>query len=492
MLLTFLRHQWLGFWRSKGKGREFGIKLFMAFLILYLAATGLVIGFNMEGLILELFPDKSVFLVFNGLVLYYFTLDFLFRFQLQELPALAIVPYLHLPVSKTKILQFLQLKPLFSIFNLIPFLIFAPFILTGIREISDINATIMYLFAILCLVLWNNYAVLYAKRIATGRLTFMVTGFTLAVAAASLEYLGIFKLSALSDTLFKQILDTPWIALYFVLPTALIIWVNNSYLRKHLYIEEITQKNTAFQRFTFDLPEAFGIPGKLAALELKLIPRNKRPRATVSKSLLFLFYGLIFYTPKALNNNEFGLLLFAAVFMTGNISLIYGQFMFGWQSAEFNGLLTSKMTIRDFFRAKLLLMTSWTVAFTLILSPYGLLSPKILLLHLVTCLYHLGIGNVVILYFATLNYKHIDLSKSSSMSWQGVSTSTILLTLPLIILPIVIYFLFSWILSPYPALFLLGAAGLAAFFLQGKALKILHRAFIQRKYQITEGFRQNS
>lgn len=492
MLFTFIRHQWLGFWRSKGKGRDLGIQLVMGFLILYITGTALFVGFNLDRLIIELFPDKSVFAVFNGLLLYYFALDFLMRFQLQDLPALAIVPYLHLKIPKEKILAFLQLRPLFSVFNLIPFFIFTPFILSEISLISDTLTASMYLFALLCLVLWNNYAVLYLKRIATGRLWLMITGFFLAGIAVLLEYLGIYHLSGVSDFVFSSVLSYPWIAFLFALPAVLIFRINGNYLRHHLYIEEIAGKRKGAKLFSLNFPASFGLPGKLASLEIKLILRNKRPRATVSKSLIFIFYGFIFYKQKELDANQFGLLFFAAIFMVGNISTIYGQFMFGWQGEEFDGLMTSKMTLKDFFRGKLLLMTTWTVLFTLILTPYGFLNPKILLLHFTACLYYIGVGNVVVLYFATLNNKKIELGKGASMNWQGVSASTIVLALPLIMLPIGLYYLFSWISTPYTALYILAGIGLVALLLQGYAIKLLIQAFNYRKYKITEGFRQNS
>ncbi|SDL95021.1 DUF5687 family protein [Pedobacter antarcticus] len=492
MLFIFIRHQWLSFWRSKGKGRDLGIQLVMGFLILYIMATALLVGFNLDKLIIEFFPDKSVFAVFNGLLLYYFALDFLMRFQLQELPALAIVPYLHLRIPKEKILDFLQLRPLFSVFNLIPFFIFTPFILSEILLISDTFTAAMYLFALLCLVLWNNYTVLYLKRIATGHLWLMISGFFLAGVAALLEYLGIYHLSGISDFIFSSILSSPWIAFLFMLPVLLIFRINGNYLRHHLYTEEITGKRKSVNLFSLNFPASFGLPGKLASLEIKLILRNKRPRATVSKSLIFIFYGFVFYKQKELDANQFGLLFFAAIFMVGNISTIYGQFMFGWQGEEFDGLMTSKMTLKDFFRGKLLLMTTWTVLFTLILSPYGFLNPKILLLHFTACLYYIGIGNVVVLYFATFNSKKIELGKGASMNWQGVSASTIILALPLIMMPVGLYYLFSWISTPYVALYILAGLGFVALLLQGHVINILTRAFKYRKYKITEGFRQNS
>src|SRR5690606_29219233 len=117
---------------------------------------------------------------------------------------------------------------------------------------------------------------------------------------------------------------------------------------------------------------------------------HKRSRNSVLMGFAFLAYGFFFYQEKLILNNEFGKMLFAAVFMTGITIINYGQFMFGWQSTHFDGLLVSKIDFKDFIKAKFLLFTISCTIITLLASFYAFISYKLLLLHLVAYLYNIG------------------------------------------------------------------------------------------------------
>ena len=69
MLLTFLSHQWTGFWRSKSKTGTIATQLIMGFLILYLVIVSIMVGYNMQGIIEQVLPGKDIMIVFNGVIL---------------------------------------------------------------------------------------------------------------------------------------------------------------------------------------------------------------------------------------------------------------------------------------------------------------------------------------------------------------------------------------------------------------------------------------
>src|SRR5690606_7707894 len=71
--------------------------------------------------------------------------------------------------------------------------------------------------------------------------------------------------------------------------------------------------------------------GFLVATELRLIWRNKRPRTVAGMSVLFLFYGLIFYT-QGDYDERYTFLVFPATFITGGFLINYGQYIFSWES----------------------------------------------------------------------------------------------------------------------------------------------------------------
>lgn len=237
--------------------------------------------------------------------------------------------------------------------------------------------------------------------------------------------------------------------------------------------------------------DRFGDAGTLVAVEIKLILRNKRPRATVAKGLVFLCYGFLLYKQKAIEQNNFGPMLIAAVLMTGNTVLVYGQFMFGWQSAEFDGLLANKMDVKTFFKAKFLLLTLAATLLTIIVSFYGLMSWKILVMQIATYLYNIGASTIIVLYFATRNYKYIDLSKKASFNWQGVSAATMIMTLPLLLTPFLIYYGLSYF-NPYWGIAGLAITGLLGLLTRSFWTNFLVAEFNKRKHTIAAGFRERS
>eukprot|EP01133_Synstelium_polycarpum_P013131 gene13131-15439_t len=462
----------------------------MGLLILYVLACAFLVGIALETFMGKMLPGKEVTGLFNGLILYYFSIDFLMRLQLQELPTLSIVPYLHLNIRRAQLVNFLNIRALFSAFNLLPILLFFPFCLLRIQDTFGTPVCAIYIVSILSLTLFNNYLVLYVKRLSAASSRFVFTGLILLLLAGALEYFKVLSIGDLSNKLFSFIALHPLAGLIFPLLAGLTFRINSIYLRNNLYLEELRSGEKKKSATDYPFLNQFGEVGTLAALEIKMILRNKRSKSTVSKGIIFVFYGLLFYKADLLAHNNFGLMLFAAVFMTGNIILIYGQFMFGWQSAEFDGLMANKTNIRNFIKAKFLLFTLSSTLLTLVISLYGLISWKILIIQLAAYLYSIGIATVIVLYFATWNYKYIDLSKGSSFNWQGVGASSMLMSLPVILFPCVVYLPFHFQGSPYLGLGVVGALGLAGFLTRNFWVELLVKEFNKRKYKIAAGFRE--
>jgi hypothetical protein len=490
MLLTFLHHQWVSFWRSRGKGGSIAVQIVMGLLILYLLICAVLVGIFMGKIIHEMLPGKNVISVFNGFILYYFALEFLVRLQMQELPTLAIVPYLHLNIPKDKLVNFLNLRAIFSAFNIIPVFIFFPFCIINVGSTNGALVAIMYMISIFSLSIFNNYLALYVKRLSITHLKFVMLGFVLLVGFSLLEYFKIFSIAEVSNLVFTKVTAYPFLALIFPILAVVIYKINAGYLKRNLYIEELSSGEEKKSSTDYPFLDRFGAVGTLAALEIKLIMRNKRSKSTVSKGLIFLFYGLLLYRKQVLDKDDFGMVLFAAVFMTGNMILLYGQFMFGWQSAEFDGLLANKLSIKNFIKAKFLLFTLSSTVLVILVSFYGFMSWKILLVQFAAYLYSVGIASVLVLYFATRNYKHIDLSKASSFNFQGVGASAMIMSLPVMLLPFVIYYPFRYLANPYWGLAALAVVGLAGCLTRSFWVDFLVNQFNKRKYKIAGGFRE--
>ncbi|CAH0174176.1 hypothetical protein SRABI27_01677 [Pedobacter sp. Bi27] len=490
MLSTFLSHQRKSFWRSRNRGSSIAGQIVLGFFMLYFFAVAVGIGFGMSIFLPKIFPDQNILTSFNGIILYYFAFDFIMRMQFQELPTLSIIPYLHLKIQKSKIIKFLNVKALFSAFNIWPFFIFLPFCFIKISVEYGALVTIMYIVSIFSIMIFNNYLVLYIKRKSITNTLYTFLGLVVIAAFAALEYYKVISIMAGSDMVFRAIAAQPLYGFAFTIAAAGIFYFNSNFLRKNLYVEELSTKQEKKGSTDYAFLNRFGKVGELAALELKLILRHKRPRSSVILGFFFLFYGFIFYKEKAIDRDAFGQMMFGAIFMTGVSIIIYGQFMFAWQSAHFDGILANKINFKDYIRAKFLLFTIGCTIITLLASFYGFLSPKLLLLHLAAYLYNIGFGTVVVLYLATLNYKRLDITKAASFNYQGTGATQWLLMFPYALTPILIYLPFGILNKPYWGLVAVSVFGLAMLLLRGFWVNYIAKRLELQRYKIAEGFRE--
>lgn len=490
MLSTFLSHQWKSFWRSRNKAGSIAANILLGFLMLYFLTAAIGLGLGMGYMIENFFPGKNVIAVFNGFILYYFLFDLAMRTQLQELPTLSIVPYLHLNIQKKTIINFLNVKSLFTFFNVLPLFIFIPFIFIKVTPTYGAFPGIAYIVSILSLTIFNNYLVLYLKRKSINNISYFVLIMGFVAIFGALDYFNIISVRVFSDFVFVSIKDYPFSAFAFTLAALLIFMLNSKYLLSNLYTEELSTKDDKKVSTDYAFLNRFGKVGELAALELKLILRHKRSRSALLMGFLFLAYGFMFYKEKMIQNNEFGKMLFAAVFMTGISIINYGQFMFAWQSTHFDGLLVNKIDFKNFIKAKFLLFTISCTLITVLASFYGFMSYKLLLLHLAAYLYNIGFATVIVLYFATMNYKRLDITKSASFNYQGIGATQWILGLPLLLIPVALYLPFGLMNKPYWGLASIGIFGLITLLMRNFWINLLVKKFEKNRYKIAEGFRE--
>ena len=203
--------------------------------------------------------------------------------------------------------------------------------------------------------------------------------------------------------------------------------------------------------------------------------------------LFFMLYGLIFYTNPHYGNEGFK--VFVGMFMTGIFIINYGQFMYGWQAAQWDGMLVGNISFSDILKGKYLLFTLVSTFYFLLTTPYVYFGWRTLLIHFVMYLWNIGINTTIVLYFANRNYKRVDLTKAAAFNWQGLSGNQWILSLPLIITPFIIYLPLSLLRHKDIGLALLAITGLIFVFTRGFWIKKLEADFYKQRYKIAEGFR---
>ncbi|MEJ8803059.1 DUF5687 family protein [Pontibacter sp. H249] len=492
MILTLLTHQWKSELRSSVFKKSLVLNIILGLLILYFGGIFLFLGFYLDDILLKMFPGQDAVVLFNGGLLYYFLIDLFFRFLLQELPVLAVQPYLHLPIKKNKLVHYLLLKSIPSFFNLLPFLLIVPFMVTAVVPAHGQSMAVVWLIALIVITLLNNYLLLYFKRqMSTKPLYTLAFGFAIALLML-LDYIGVLQLQVVSKAMFGALLQQPWLLVVPVLLLTGAYMLNYSFLRGHTYPEELkVHKAAAATGSTITFLNRFGEIGKLIELELKLIWRHKRTKSIVTLSVFFLFYGLIFYRNDTYLEG-FGFLIFVGVILSGMPMFNYGQFLPGWQSAHFDGLLTQRISPYQFYRAKYWMVVPVMVLAYVLTLPYGFFGYKIILINTATLLYNIGVNVFVIFFFSVYNKDRLDLSKSATFNWQGVGASKFVMILPAMVLPILIYLPFGLLGVPYAGVAAIGGLGLLGIIFQKQLLQMSANRFVEHKYKLAAGFRQSA
>lgn len=489
MIARLIGLNWKKKLRSPIWAKNLLANIFLAFaalmLLFYAIALGFVLSFGLD----EFFPDKDPIDLINGLLIYYFFVEFFLRFFLQNVPILSIQPFLHLPVRKSKIIHFMLRKSQLSVFNLLAFLIFTPFAFAKIGVEYGMYTGFMWWIMIIGLMFTVHFKTMYFKKKLNDIPNLFLIMLVTIAGIAALDYYGILTLSAVSALIFNSVLEIPPLASIAILGWLITYRMNFVYLKNNTYPEELTTykaNNKIAGEFAF--LKRFGSIGELVIIELKLILRHKRPRNTLIFSAALLLYGLIFYPQKAYQEMDW-MFLFIGVFVTGIFFINYGQFLLSWESGYFDFVLIRKASYRQYIESKYyLFVITCAISFLLSLG-YGYFGLKIIGINLAAFLFNIGINIPLVMRIAMYSPKKIDLSKGAAFNYEGVGAAQFLIILPVIFLPYVIYGPFIAIDQESLGLAILGFIGLMGFLLRERIITYLTNTLIKNRHKIAAGFR---
>ncbi len=490
LFLYFIRLRWKETTRSNIWQRNIVANIAIGFLVLLMFLYLLLLGLFIDPILRDIFPDREPIPVFHSALLYYFLFDLFLRYLMQALPTFNVESYLHLPVKKSSVAHFILMRSGLHILTVLPLLVLLPFALTTLIAVHSPAEVVSWIFSLVFLVLMNSFLATYLKRQMVSRA--WITGLVAAalIAVAVLDRFGLIGLSALSERAFGFLAANAWSV---AIPLAMMLAayrLHFSFLLQRMYPEEIVKRKA---QFAGDVPrikylEGLGLTGDLIMLEMKLWLRHKRTKSMLYLLPLFVFYGLFFY-PNPQYKDMNGMFIFVGIFMSGGLMMNYLNYAFGYESNYFDGILTRKIDMNRYIRAKItvgMLITSFCYVITV---PYVFFGTEILLINTVTFLFNIGFLSFVLLYLATFNKNRIDLSKSSTFNYQGVSAMNWLVLLPAFLLPVLIYLPFSLLGYKMAGLAFIGLIGVIGFLTRKFWIKKITQSFFHRKYIMAEGFR---
>ena len=490
MILEFIKLRLRETTRSSVWNKNLIVNIIFGLLMLYLMVCFLLIGFLLDRILMEAFPGSDPVELFNRVLLYYFGLELLVRFFMQSTPAMSITPFMHLPVKRSFLMRFLLARSIVSPLNYISFLIFLPFAVRAVSAIYSGAAACWWLLALFLTVIFAIYINVYIKRqMVVKPVVSLCCGLAFAALIVS-DITGIFSLSKLSSAMFGAVLQQP---LWILIPVALVAGaylLNYRFLIVHSYPEEIDRNNRKKQvtMQNFGFLSRFGQIGELIGLELKLILRHKRTKSVLYITPLFMLYGLLFYNNPVYKDSIMWL-IFIGICVTGLTMLSYGNFIVAWEGRFFDGILTRRGSILDYFRSKYYLLVSFCIISYVFTTPYVLFGARILWIQTACFLFNIGVSALIMLWFSQYNRKRVEISQGSAFNWQGTGAAQFIAMLPAMLLPMLIAAIFNWIGLGDWGLGVLAILGALGVLCHRWIIQIICQRFTQTKYAQAEGFR---
>ncbi|MFH0991564.1 MAG: DUF5687 family protein [bacterium] len=183
------------------------------------------------------------------------------------------------------------------------------------------------------------------------------------------------------------------------------------------------------------------------------------------------------------------MVVYMGILSTGFLMLVYGQFMFSWESAYFDLLISRPVNFWNYLYAKFLLLQIFGVICLLINGFTAFISWKLLAINATLMLYNAGVNVFALIGWSMLARKRLDLN-ASIVSTQGKGSSQFLTILPMFILPVVVYLLLNRLGFGEWTLFIFGILGVLGLIFQRALLTVILKYFSKQKYKMAAGFRQ--
>ncbi len=235
----------------------------------------------------------------------------------------------------------------------------------------------------------------------------------------------------------------------------------------------------------------FGTLGTFLKNDIKLIKRNKRSKTTVLMSVLFLFYGLIFFGNPTQPQVMY---IFAGIFVSGGFLFTFGQFVPSWDSSYYQLMMTQNIPYRGYLNSKWWLIVIATFASTILASFYLYFGWQVYLTIVAGAIYNIGINSHLVLLGGAFTKTPIDLTQSQGAfgDKKAFNANTMLLSIPKLVLPLLLYGLGKYFGGQELGLAFVALAGVIGFALRNWVFLQIEKIYKREKYKTIAAYKQKS
>jgi hypothetical protein len=352
-------------------------------------------------------------------------------------------------------------------------------------------ASVFWLIAVLALVYSNNFLNILLNN--KDRLFYAFL--TLVIVLAVMQYYDFFDISIYTAPIFLSFFTTKWAFTIPVLLCLVLYRINYNFFMQRFHLDTgLSLKAEEAKTENYEWLSRYGLVGTFLKNDLRLITRNKRSKSTILASVLFLFYGLLFFTDTLAVYNSAGWHMFAAIFVTGGFLFTFGQFVPSWDSAYYGLMMTQNISYKGYLEAKWWLIVMATVAATLFSVPYIYFGSEVFLIILCGAIYNIGVNSHLILLGGAFTKTPIDLDSSKQVfgDKKAFNLKTMLISLPKLGLPVILYALGAYFYHSNAGLLLVASFGLLGFALRNLVFSWIVKVYRTEKYATLHAYKQKN
>ena len=211
-------------------------------------------------------------------------------------------------------------------------------------------------------------------------------------------------------------------------------------------------------------------------------------------SVLFIFYGLLFFSGGIKAYDNPAMKVFAGIFVSGGFLFTFGQFVPSWDSSYYQLMMSQNIKYKDYLSSKWWLMVIATVISTAIASFYLYFGWHTYLLIVVGAIYNIGVNSHLVLLAGAYVKTPIDLSQAKGAfgDKKAFNFKTVLISLPKLLVPMGLYALGYYFISPNAGLLFVALAGVLGFAFKNKMFTLIEKVYRSEKYATIAAYKQKN
>jgi hypothetical protein len=484
MLLSLIKHSWLGFARSDFFRKSIAVQGIVIFTIFIIGVY--VIGFakRLPGILLENFPQRQPGEWVYSFLVFIMIIELLSRFLSQKLPMNYIKPYLHLPVPWQVPSFYWLIRAFFHPMNFFLLFFFIPFIGQTINpEIMRQDMGVLGVFLVILL----NHSIYICMKTSVGKkkITGRIIG-SLILLILILSVLQTEKVMQFSLNLFLGFVKGDTMAFFsmaaLIMGFHIIAFFNLK--EKLFYIEDKNNSAKAMSTSTLAnrIAQFHPLYGKYWWLEWQLVTRNKRSRLNFWLIPVFSIGFVIYIILSDITNyGAFGVIFFL---IAGGYGATHLQNTLSWESHFFDFIATRDFSLEDFLQAKYYFYVFLSsLQFALFVPLLAIYDTSLLILCSGLFVYVCGVGYFAMFRLGINNSGRFDPNGSASFNLEGLSGTKYLIILGMYLSIIPFFILDYFIKFPHSGIWLMIITGLAMIVCHKIWIKGIANRLLKQKYR---------